>query len=502
MVVTRRGAVGVCKCNVGKCRVCGSSCRRCKCACDGISPREALERGRGRQKGYSKAKRLKQQDLLIDKDHVRRSKRRKVIMDDDDSTWLPTVVKKKVAPKKQLKTFNNLNICVEIPLETKQGKLLNTILKQKEKMNSTNKSTTGATTVAEDESKEGNIVEAVPVADGEQLGDENNSNHVPIDEIYIDDDDNLSALDSKVLNLPRQYRPIRLANDPVIKKNYKDYTSSEADKDDDSEVTLSISNKSIQSTTPKEQNQLHEMIKLFNLPKNYSYNLPSKKLRNRSDAIKDEQPERFKRMVTFTMKTFQSVLDVICPGPSQSDVISSCVATMNRNFNGFQQMKKSYNKIGESLSLCLKSSKHSSVERRVIRALLYKNFTANQINELMKTYEFKMATGRTRINAKSDYETLLNDGKLASRSHKFSKLNENDIKYAVNYILDEANVIPLAHGHKTVYIGNGNQVILPKLQRKRVREEIISDYKQLCITKLKKPISRPQMYKIINCHLN
>ena len=101
MVVTRRGAVGLCKCNVGRCGDCNSSCRRCKCACDGVSPREALARGRGRQKGYLKAKRLKQQSMLVDADHLRRSKRKKVIMDgDDDSTWVPPVVKKKVAPQK------------------------------------------------------------------------------------------------------------------------------------------------------------------------------------------------------------------------------------------------------------------------------------------------------------------------------------------------------------------------------------------------------------------
>jgi len=171
---------------------------------------------------------------------------------------------------------------------------------------------------------------------------------------------------------------------------------------------------------------------------------------------------------------------------------------MLKNYNSFKDMSKSYTKMGESLSLCLKASKHSSIERRVIRSLLCKNFTTRQISELMNTYEFKLATGRTRITAKSDYESLLNEGCLTSNSHKFSKLNESDIKYAVNYILNELNVTPLSYGHKTVPIGNGNQVILPKLQRKRVREDIIRDYKNLCVTNARKPISRTQMYNILN----
>ena len=153
-------------------------------------------------------------------------------------------------------------------------------------------------------------------------------------------------------------------------------------------------------------------------------------------------------MVTFTMKAFQSVLDVICPGPSQQDVVASCVGTMLKNSNGFKEMSKSYNNMAESLSLCLKASKHSSIERRVICAFLYKNFTHRQISELMNTHKFKLATGRTRMNAKSDYELLLNEGCLDSKSHKFSKLNESDIKYAVNYILNKSNMTPLSHGHR------------------------------------------------------
>ena len=46
--ITRRGTIGECDCRRGGCRKCGSKCRRCKCACDGISPFDALERFRGR----------------------------------------------------------------------------------------------------------------------------------------------------------------------------------------------------------------------------------------------------------------------------------------------------------------------------------------------------------------------------------------------------------------------------------------------------------------------
>ena len=204
VVATRRGVVGPCKCGVGRCRICNSSCKRCKCDCDGISPRDALERGRGRQKGYSKQKRLHQEDMLVQTKGLRRSKRTKKVVGDDDSTWLPVVVKKKVAPRKTFKTIHNSNICVEVAIEKKEGKPLNTLLQNKQKRNTTttNKSTTGATTEAEDEeSNEDDVVEAVPVGDHSTAG--NTSNYVPVNEIYIESDEDLSALDSKVLGLPR-----------------------------------------------------------------------------------------------------------------------------------------------------------------------------------------------------------------------------------------------------------------------------------------------------------
>ena len=48
--LTRQGTIGQCNSKVGGCRKCGSTCRRCKCACDGISPLDALCRRVGIQK--------------------------------------------------------------------------------------------------------------------------------------------------------------------------------------------------------------------------------------------------------------------------------------------------------------------------------------------------------------------------------------------------------------------------------------------------------------------
>ena len=48
--LTRRGTIGPCNCKVGGCRKCGSMCRRCKCACNGISPLDALKRTVGKRR--------------------------------------------------------------------------------------------------------------------------------------------------------------------------------------------------------------------------------------------------------------------------------------------------------------------------------------------------------------------------------------------------------------------------------------------------------------------
>ncbi len=113
-VITRRGVVGPCKCGVGHCRVCHSSCCRCKCGCDGINPRDAIERGHGQQEGHTKSKQLRQEELLVSDLHrSNQSKQNKVVVVvDNDSTWNPPVVKKKVAQKKSFKTITNLNTYV------------------------------------------------------------------------------------------------------------------------------------------------------------------------------------------------------------------------------------------------------------------------------------------------------------------------------------------------------------------------------------------------------
>ena len=84
--LTRRGTIGICSCKVGGCRKCGSTCRRCKCACDGISPLEALSRKVGkrqrsttdkkpvRKRSTRASSRLGRKDDKVDERDVRRSK--------------------------------------------------------------------------------------------------------------------------------------------------------------------------------------------------------------------------------------------------------------------------------------------------------------------------------------------------------------------------------------------------------------------------------------------
>ena len=113
---------------------------------------------------------------------------------------------------------------------------------------------------------------------------------------------------------------------------------------------------------------IENLINFFDLPLHYLYNLLSHKLRNTNNTIRDNQPKRFEKVVTFEMKA-------ICPRPSQDDIIVSYAGIMLKNLNRFKEMSKSYNKMAESLSLYMKASKYSSTEQHIIRALLCKNFT-------------------------------------------------------------------------------------------------------------------------------
>ena len=102
--------------------------------------------------------------------------------------------------------------------------------------------------------------------------------------------------------------------------------------------------------------------------------------RNSSDTTRDNYQKKFQKMVTYTMKTFQPTLYFICTGPSQSNVVTSFIdATVKKN--GFKETTK-YCTVPKWLRVYLYTSKHLSLERRVVSSLLYKNFPANQIDEM------------------------------------------------------------------------------------------------------------------------
>ena len=105
-------------------------------------------------------------------------------------------------------------LCVKIQLKTKEGKLLNSILLQNiEKISTTinqkSKQDTGTKTIssiseADGKSNGDKITEAIPI--GDESADCNTSYYVPVEEIYVGLDEDLSTLDSKVLlGLPWQF---------------------------------------------------------------------------------------------------------------------------------------------------------------------------------------------------------------------------------------------------------------------------------------------------------
>ena len=87
--LTRQGTIGQCNCKVGGCRKCGSACCRCKCACDGISPLDALCRRVGKQKkkpqvmavslqdSKESSKKRKTQDNEVENTYTRKLRKRR-----------------------------------------------------------------------------------------------------------------------------------------------------------------------------------------------------------------------------------------------------------------------------------------------------------------------------------------------------------------------------------------------------------------------------------------
>ena len=347
---------------------------------------------------------------------------------------------------------------------------------------------------------------------------------------------NIDTLTDDVLNLPREYRPIRLANDKAIstkatadKQNDPEQSSKATAKVDvpslpafaneiyldtvtmennslaADELTVSVDNADIPESNEikkrkKIESKISQLIDMFELPQYQKSVLPSASKRNTSTNLRKDNQLRYSRMVHLGHKLINGVLQSLCPGPSRSLLQKDILKKMTRGYeiNGMDTDEARYNRISNALCLCTKMSKKNTIERRICRAILYNSVTGKkQLEEMMERYDFTFSHGDARKKARSDFDLLSKGEVITMKKKYFARIDDNVLLKAVNFILSEDNCVSTSYGTKVVQLSEHENIQLPRFQRKRSRIDIIRAYLNLTSDD-KSQLSQRSMYNILN----
>ena len=317
-------------------------------------------------------------------------------------------------------------------------------------------------------------------------------------ECNICDDDDAENLADQVLNLPKEYRPVRLSEDSTIMNsempppaainvptlppmlniniaNDDDDTLTEftqiiprlvppvsrlrsvslratlnidrANDDDDTlteftqiiprlvppvahlkSVSLRARNTPIPnhnqnstSYSKQDQDHLNHLMDILRQPDYSKRELPSQVARKLSTRLDEENLGRYRRLIHIGERMIKSMIEILCPGPSQKLVTKDILDIMTRkNSTQPRLMNPStndmYEKFSNALCKCVKASKKNTVERRFLRAVLY-NAVSNksELHYLMSQHQFTFATGNSRTTALHDFTTLCNGGLITKK---------------------------------------------------------------------------------------
>jgi len=336
-------------------------------------------------------------------------------------------------------------------------------------------------------------------------------------------ENDIDTLTDEVLNLPREFRPIRLANDttinskstvtsvsvpnlpPLASEIYVD-DNTELMSTNDEEITLScideFEGEDIKRRRKKIESDISKLIDMFNLPAYQKTVLPSVAKRNFSANIMEENKHRYLRMVHLGHKLIKGVLECLCPGPSRTQLQKDIITMMTKGADRLDKDSDEarYKKMSEALCKCTKMTKKNTIERKICRALLYNGVTnGSQLEELLDQYEFTFSRGKARKYAKEDYNDLLNGEKISIKKKSFSRIDDEALCKAVDFVLSEDNVTSAPYGTKVIKLSSNESISLPRLQRKRSRIDIIKAYQKVtyCDTS-EKQVSMRSMYNILN----
>ena len=467
MVITRNaGNIGICSCKVGACRKCGSTCKRCKCACDGILPIDALAQNRGRP--FKRKRKVDKNVKQVEK-RALRPRRKKMNCVTSKGKKNNLISAEDSIDEDDISFFTPTNVSVDTRsfvtgiCSTTTGKSLHSL----RQVNNVRQSTSNTT----NELKEHAL--------------KNTQINISRDMEELD----INSLENTVLSPSTSL--LNLTDVPKLPEFPKNIATTE---------TLKANHIFHEDTLSKNNEKLATLIDYFKLPEHYKKNLPAFKARAFSNQLLQNHHSRSKRMVTMMVHCIEKIAGLVCPGPSKNAILKLVRKQIKQKVEKLgsdneTDYKAKYNKLSTSLLLAQKNLKNRSIERRVLRAILYDGSIKKDRMHLIEKHNVKFGTGQPEILARADYNLLLEGNNLEKKKYSYSSKSDRTIKSAVEFVLSDKFSIPTSYGTHEVYLGDNETISFPNIMRAQTRTIIIDSY--LRHTKNQPHLGRKTMYEIL-----
>ena len=250
-----------------------------------------------------------------------------------------------------------------------------------------------------------------------------------------------------------------------------------------------------------------DVYKCFELPKSTRSCIPPLTQLEHGIKVNENNPKKWTGLVNMSMKCIDQVLKSICPGPSRSklkvDIAKRVIQMESTSAQGtsiqlneadFEAMN---NKILHCLFTICKMAKHSSVEKRVTRAIIGRTLKKRFLQSKCKQYGvMDISSGSIVKKVKEDFELLMNGDPLYRKEQTRCKINEGIVAEAVSLILHKDHIVTTSWGQREFDLSQTEKVILPMLCRKVSPQTLWNTYSTTCVNK-KSRINRSTFYKLI-----
>ena len=154
------------------------------------------------------------------------------------------------------------------------------------------------------------------------------------------------------------------------------------------------------------------------------------------------------------------------------------------------------NKILDVLFTVLSKSKHASIEKRVLRAILGKTLKKRFLQSKCKKYGIMDITSGSIVSRiKEDFVSLMNGSPIEKKAQTRCKINNEIVAQAVSFILQKEHIITTSWGDREFNLSQTEKIILPKLSRKLSSLVLLNKY--TAINKKKNRLGRTSFYYIV-----